>query len=180
MASWGIALGCLGIVGTVILSLILLVGAPGPSPNSGALTTVSSGRAATVDDIVGSTNDKTAFSAASGPLDAANVSFKQALGSSTGASVAQVAQEVTPYVTALTTFDYKLGQITWPPSVRLQTEGLTLRVRSLITFLSTISSATAATVNSWVAQLRSLASSTQSADNVVRTKIALSNTDAFP
>jgi hypothetical protein len=180
MASWGIALGCLGIVATIIVSLILVVDAPGPSANSGALTTVTTGRATTIDDVVAGDNDQAAFVAASGPLDAANGTFKQALASSSGASVARVAQHVTPYVTALTTFNYKLGQITWPPNVRLQSEDLNLRIRSLITFLSTISSATAATVNSWIAQLRSLASSAQSADNLVRTEIALSNTDAFP
>lgn len=180
MASWGIALGCLGIVASIIVSLVLLNGSPGPSPNSGALTTVTTARVATVDDIVAGDNDKAAFVAASGPLDAANVALTKALASSSGGPVAKVAQAVTPYVTALTTFDYKLGKISWLPSVRLQSENLTIRVRSLITFLSTISSATTATVNSWVAQLRSLASSTQSADNLVRTEIALSNTDTFP
>jgi hypothetical protein len=104
----------------------------------------------------------------------------QALAASTANSVGQIAQDVTPYVTALTDFNYKFSKISWPTAVELQSEELTIQVRSFITFLSTISSTSSATLSSWLTELRAHATTTQSADNAVRSKIDLSPISDFP
>jgi Domain of unknown function (DUF4190) len=183
MASWGIALGCLVLLGTIIVGAVLLLGgAHDPSPSAAAAPprTATSTASSPAAAVFVRSPEKAAFSAASTSLDAANDTFTRSLASNTGNSVPGIAQAVTPYVTALTTFDYKLRHISWSPNVQIQIETLGLRTQDLIKFLATISSVTAATSGAWTTQLRSLATASQSADNAVRTIIGIPKTSDFP
>jgi len=183
MASWGIALGCLVLLGTVIAGVVLLLGGS-HDPSPGAAATPSRTATSKVSTPAGAvfvrSPEKAAFSSASKSLDAANDTFTRSLASSTGNSVSGIAQAVTPYVTALTTFDYKLRHVSWSPNVQIQIETLGLKTQDLIKFLATISSVTSATLSAWTTQLRSLAAPSQSADNAVEAIIGVAKTSDFP
>jgi hypothetical protein len=183
MASWGIALGCLGLLGAVIAGGVLLLGGShNPTPGAAAATAktatakVSSPAAA----VFVRSPEKAAFSSASKSLDAANDTFTRSLASSAGNSVSGIAQAVTPYVTALTTFDYELRHISWSSNVQIQVETLGLKTQDLVKFLATISSVTPATSSAWTTHLRSLATASQSADNAVESIIGVAKTGDFP
>jgi hypothetical protein len=121
-----------------------------------------------------------AFNSASKSLDTANDAFTRSLASGSGTSVSGIAQAVTPYVTALTTFDYQLRQVSWSSNVQIQIESLELKSQSLITFLSTISSVTSTTSNAWLTHLRTLGTASQSADNTVRVILGVAKANDFP
>jgi hypothetical protein len=174
MATWGIVLGCLGLLGAIIGAVILLGGSHGPSPDAGADVTTTTASSTT---FVRSP-EKAAFSSASTSLAAADGTFARSLAS--GSSVSGIAQAVTPYTTALTTFNYHLHQVSWSPNVQIQIETLEHRTQALIKYLSTVSSITSATSNAWLTQLRIVAMAGQSADNAVGTIIGVAKTNQFP
>jgi hypothetical protein len=177
MATWGIVLGCLGLLGAIIGAVILLGGSHGRSPDAGADVTTTS---TTVVSAFVRSPEKAAFSSASKLLSTANNTFTQSLASGTGNSVSGFAQAVTPYATALTTFNYQLRQVSWSPNVQIQIETLELRTQALVKFLSTISSVTSATSNAWLTHLRTLGTASQSADNAVGEIIGVAKTNQFP
>jgi hypothetical protein len=151
------------------------------SPGTLTPTTVKSGGSAPpAATIPVSSSLKASFLSISNVLDAANVTVTQKLASSNNQPVAQVAQEITPYVTALDTFNFKTHFIAWPQSLQVPSEDLTLRTKSLISFLDSVSSASPATLNSWFTQLHALASMTQTADNLIRKDIGLTATTSYP
>ena len=126
MATWGIVLGCLVLLGAVIGAVLLLGSSHGRSPDAAA--------GASRGDINGNeplppptfvrSPEKAAFTSASRSLAAANNTFTRSLAGNTGNSVSGIAQAVTPYATALTTFDYQLRQVSWSPNVQIQIETL--------------------------------------------------------
>jgi hypothetical protein len=176
MAIWGIVLGCLGLLGATIGAVFLLSGSHGRSPDAGAdVTTTTTANTAFV-----RSPEKAAFSSASAPLGTANNTFAQALAHGTGNSVSGLAQAVTPYATALTTFNYELRQVSWSPNVQIQIETLELKTQTLIKFLSTISSVTPATSNAWLTHLRTLGTASQSADNAAGAIVGVEETNQFP
>jgi hypothetical protein len=165
----------------VVIIIVEIIRVSAPSPNSDTLTpTTVTSTTAPVASIAVSRAVKTQFESASTTLDAANVTLTQALASSSGQSVAQVAQEVAPYVTALNTFQYELHFIAWPEAMQVPSEDLTLRTQTLVTFLASVSSANSSTLTSWTAQLHALAAKTQTADNLVRKDIGMSATTSYP
>jgi hypothetical protein len=176
MATWGIVLGCLGLLGAIIGAVILLGGSHGRSPDAGADVTTTTAAGTT---LVRSP-EKAAFSSASTSLAAANNTFARALADDTGNSVSGIAQAVTPYTTALTTFTFELRQVSWTPNVQIQIETLELRTQALIKYLSTISSVTPATSNAWLTHLRTLGAAGQAADNAVAVIVGVAKTTQFP
>jgi hypothetical protein len=175
MATWGIVLGCLGLLGAIIGAVIWLSGTHGRSPDAGADVTTT-----TVSTAFVRSPEKAAFSSASRSLGTANNTLTRALASGTANSVSGIAQAVTPYTTALTTFDYQLRQVSWSPNVQIQIEKLELRTQALIKFLSTIPSVTSSTSNAWLTDLRTLGTASQSADNAVGAVVGVANTNQFP
>jgi hypothetical protein len=176
MATWGIVLGCLGLLGAIIGAVILLGSSHGRSPDAGADVTTTTAAGST---FVRSP-EKAAFTSASASLAAANNTFARALASDTGNSVSGIAQAVTPYTTALTTFNYQLRQVSWSPNVQIQIEALEHKTQALITYLSTISSVTSATSNAWLTHVRTLGTAGQSADNAVGVIVGVAKTNQFP
>jgi hypothetical protein len=183
MASWGIALGCLGLLGAVIAGVVLLLGSshdPSPDAAAAASRTATSKASSPATAVFVRSPEKAAFSSASRSLHAANDAFTRSLAGSTGNSVSEIAQAITPYVTALTTFDYELRHVSWSPNVQIQIETLGLKTQDLIKFLATISSVTSATSSAWTTHLRSLAAASQTADNAVEAIIGVAKTSDFP
>jgi hypothetical protein len=152
------------------------------NPGGGSLTptSVTHTTSATPAVIPVSSSVKSAFSATSVDLNAANAAVTQALAGGAAQSPAQVAQEVAPYVTALDTFNYKNHFLVWPASLQVPAEDLTLRTDELIHYLSSISSASPTTLTSWFAQFHSLARLTETTDNALREDIGLPASNSYP
>jgi hypothetical protein len=164
----------------VVVVLVAVIRSQSPGSTSGDLTPVSVKSGSHAAFVLASPTVVTQFTDASTRLDTANVAISHALANSKGASVAQVTQEVTPYVTSLSEFVYTLHFVAWPQALQVPAQDLTLRAQALISFLRSISSESTASLNSWFAQLRSLANETETADNLVRRDIGLAATSSYP
>jgi hypothetical protein len=168
----------------IVVAIVAIIRSSAANPNpSDSLTPTSvthTTSAATPALIPVSSSVKSAFSAASVDLTAANVAVTRALAGGAAQSPAQVAQEVAPYVTALDTFNFKNHFLAWPETLQVPSEDLTLRTDELIHFLSSISSASPTTLTSWFAQLHSLARLTETTDNAIRKDIGLPTSNSYP
>jgi hypothetical protein len=176
---WGkyvVWVGAIAVV-VIIVSIIRLFAPGSTSPGSLTPVTVKSDTHAALIPV--SSTVLSQFTAASNRLNAANVTITHALDGSTGQSVAQVTQEVTPYVTALTEFAYTAHGITWPQAMQVPAQDLFLRTQAFISFLQSISFESAGSLNTWFAQLHALASQTQTADNLVRKDVGLATTSSY-
>jgi hypothetical protein len=177
---WGrIALWAVAAALVVVVVAVIRMNAPGATSGSLTPTTVTKSSAPAA-LIAVSPSVKSAFAAASTNLNAANVTVTQALASSSGQSVAQITQEVTPYAAELNTFVLKLHALTWPETMQVPSNDLTLRTQALTTFIATISSVNATTLGAWVSQFHALATSTEAADNLGRRDIGLRSTSSYP
>ena len=94
--------------------------------------------------------------------------------------MAQVTQELSPYVTSLSDFAYTVHFVAWPQALQVPAQDLTLRTQDFISFLQSISSESTATLNSWFAQLHALANETEAADNLIRKDVGLASTSSYP
>jgi hypothetical protein len=121
-----------------------------------------------------------AFTTASLNLDAANATVTRELAGGASQSVGQVAQEVAPYVTALNTFNFQTHSLAWPTSLQVPSSDVTLRTNELISYLSSVSTATPATLPAWFAQFHALARVTEQEDNVLRAYLGLAPTTSYP
>lgn len=164
MATWGIVLGCVGILAAIIVAFVLALG-------GGSSNALSPGGSASV---------RAAFTSAAQPLDTADATLSKAIAGNAGGSVAQLAQAVTPYVTALNTFDYKIHQISWTPAEQLESERLEIQAKDVVNYASTISSTTSATSAAWVTHLQALGASAQSSDNALRSMVGVAKVSDFP
>jgi hypothetical protein len=164
----------------VIVAIIRKSADNNPSGGSLTPTSVTHTTSATPAVIPVSSAVKSTFSATSVDLTAANAAVTRALAGGAAQSPAQVAQEVAPYVTALDTFNYKNHFLVWPASLQVPAEDLTLRTDELIHYLSSISSASPATLTSWFAQFHSLARLTETTDNALRKDIGLPTSNSYP
>jgi hypothetical protein len=168
----------MAIVVVVVVVAIIRSNSPGSTPGSLTPETVKSGTHAPLIPV--STTVLTQFTVASTRLNAANVTVTHALADSSGQSVAQITQELSPYVTSLTDYAYTVHFIAWPLAMQVPAEDLTLRTQDLISFLQSISSETTGTLKSWFAQLHTLANETETADNLVRKDVGLDSNSSYP
>ena len=169
------------LVVVVIVAIIRKSADDTPSSDSLTPTSVTQTTSASTPALIPvSSSVKSTFSATSVDLTAANAAAARALAGGAAQSPAQVAQEVAPYVTALDTFNYKNHFLVWPAGLQTPAEDLTLRTDELIHYLSTISSASPATLTSWFAQFHSLARLTQTTDNALRKDIGLPASNSYP
>ena len=120
------------------------------------------------------------FTTISQTLDTANVATTKALAGGDSQSVAQVATEVAPYLTALDTFNFDLHLMTWPAALQAPSRNLVLRTQALASFVVTELSANATNLGTWFAQFHALAQETQAADNVLRHDLGLPVTSTYP
>jgi hypothetical protein len=163
----------------VIVAVIRLA-TPGPSSGSLTPTTINSTHAVTHATVAVPDATLTEFRDASKALNTANVTVTQALASSSNQPVAQVNQEITPYATALNTFEFDLHAIVWPTSMTVPSQSLTLRIKALASYASSVSTVTPATMSTWVTQFHALATAAQTQDNLVRNDVGLPSTTSFP
>jgi hypothetical protein len=184
---WPKNFGRIALVLVTVLIVVVIVAiirkSADNNPSGGSLTPTSvthTTSASTPALIPVSSSVKSAFSATSVDLTAANTAVTRALAGGAAQSPAQVAEEVAPYVTALDTFNYKNHFLVWPAALQVPAEDLTLRTDELIHYLSSISSASPATLTSWFAQFHSLARLNQTTNNALRKDIGLPALNSYP
>lgn len=176
---WGGAIPwVMAVVVVVVVVAIIRSNSPGSTPGSLTPETVKSGTHAALIPVSNTVLNQ--FTVASTRLDAANVTVTHALANSSGQSVAQVTQELSPYVTSLSEFAYTVHFVAWPQALGVPAQDLTLRTQDFISFLQSISSENTATLNSWFAQLHTQANETETADNLVRKDVGLASTGSYP
>ena len=176
---WGGAIPwIMAVVVVVVVVAIIRSNSPGSTPGSLTPETVKSGTHAALIPVNNTVLAQ--FTVASTSLNAANVTVTHALADSSGQSVAQITQELSPYVTSLTDFAYTVHSVAWPLAILVPAQDLTLRAEDFISFLQSISSESTATLKSWIAQLHTLANETETADNLVRRDVGLASTSSYP
>jgi hypothetical protein len=80
----------------------------------------------------------------------------------------------------LNTFELNQHSLQWPTALQVPSQDLSLRIHTLVSELTSISSVTPDTLSSWLAQFHALASKTQTADNLIRKDIGLPTTSSYP
>ena len=170
----------------VVVVIVALIRKSADNPSSGSLTpaTVTHKSApsttAPAASIPASNSVSSGFKAASANLDAANATVTRELAGGASQSVAQITQEVGPYETALNAFNFETHTLTWPASLQVPSEDLTLRTNELIHYLSSVSTASPATLPSWFAQFHALARVAQEEDNALRKDLGMPPTSSYP
>jgi hypothetical protein len=111
----------------------------------------------------------------------ANITATKAL---TGSGAARTPAEVVPvatiYATALNTYSLDLALIKWPASLETAVKADQGQLVILAAYLKSIDAVSPTGLDSWLAQMKAQASTTESLDNALRQELDLSKTTAFP
>ncbi|HUC05783.1 MAG TPA: hypothetical protein VL961_10315 [Acidimicrobiales bacterium] len=145
--------------------------APPKTPSAHATTTLSPARQTLRVD----------FIATAKPMYQANAAATQALDSSNGSdSVATVFRELVPYTEAMSNYEYELHFLPWTPDVLAASTALHQQLGTFVSFLHTVTSATSATLGSWLSTFQTDARATQIADNHLRSELGLPTGASYP
>ena len=161
----------------IVVIIVAIIRSNSPPSTSSPFGSLSNGTSTTIHV---SNAVLTEFTTISKSLNTANIEATKALANGSSQTTAQVATEVAPYLTALDTFNFDLHLMTWPRAMRVPSQDLVLRTKSLATFVVSEDSTNAASLSSWFTQFHALAQQTQAADNVVRRDIGLPTTTNYP
>ncbi len=164
----------------VIIVAIIRSNSPGSTSGPSLPSSPSASSSATKPLVQVGRTDLIEFTTISKKLDTANIAATKALAGGESQSVAQVATEVAPYLTALDTFNFDLHLMKWPTAMEVPSQDLVLRTQSLASFAGSELSTSAASLGSWFTQFHALAQQTQAADNVVRRDLGLPVTSNYP
>ena len=93
---------------------------------------------------------------------------------------AQIAAVVTRYWTALNLYDFQLHFIQWPASMQAAIAVDHARLKSLMSFLKSISFVGPTGMNLWLSDLHNLTNTTQTADNQIHQDLGLPSSSSFP
>jgi hypothetical protein len=111
----------------------------------------------------------------------ANITATKSL---TGSGAARTPAEVVPvatiYATALNTYSLELAYIKWPASLETAVKADQGQLVILASYLKSIDAVSAAGLDSWLAQMKAQATTTESLDNALRQELDLSKTTSFP
>jgi hypothetical protein len=114
-------------------------------------------------------------------LQEANTTATKSL---TGSGAARTPAEVVPvatiYATALNTYSLELAYIKWPASLQTAVKADQGQLVILAAYLKSIDAVSATGFDSWLAQMKAQAATTESLDNALRQELDLSKTTAFP
>ena len=114
-------------------------------------------------------------------LQEANTTATKSL---TGSGAARTPAEVVPvatiYATALNTYSLELAYIKWPASLQTAVKADQGQLVILAAYLKSIDAVSPTGFDSWLAQMKAQATTTESLDNALRQELDLSKTTAFP
>jgi hypothetical protein len=114
-------------------------------------------------------------------LQEANTTASKSLaGSGAARTPAEVVPVATIYATALNTYSLELAYIKWPASLQTAVKADQGQLVILAAYLKSIDAVSPTGLDSWLAQMKAQATTTQSLDNALRQELDLSKTTAFP
>jgi hypothetical protein len=114
-------------------------------------------------------------------LQAANTTATKSLtGSSAALTPAEVVPVATIYATALNTYSLELAYIKWPASLQTAVKADQGQLVILAAYLKSIDAVSPTGLDSWLAQMKAQATTTESLDNALRQQLDLPKTTAFP
>lgn len=93
---------------------------------------------------------------------------------------AQIGAVVAPYWTALNLYDFQLHFIQWPASMQTAIAVDHAQLKSLMSFLKSISLVSPTGMNLWLSDLHNRTNTTQTADNQIRQDLGLPSSSSFP
>ena len=102
------------------------------------------------------------------------------VGAGSTSTPAQIAAVVTPYWTALNLYDFQLHFIQWPASMQTAIAVDHAQLKSLMSFLKSISLVGPTGMNLWLSDLHNRTNTTQTADNQIRQDLGLPSSSSFP
>jgi hypothetical protein len=152
-----------------------------PSSNDLSPTTITHDRTRTTTPPVVLSPVATQYQQIGTPLQQANTVAVNALAAlSADPTVEQVSAITTPYVATVKLFFYNQHLLAIPASMAANFQTEHSQMQAYVNFLQSINTVTSSTVSTWLAQLKSVGSSTEAADNVLRHDFGLPNTDMYP
>ena len=114
-------------------------------------------------------------------LNEANITATKGLTSNGAAlTVSEVVPVATNYATALNTYSLALAYVDWPASLETAVKADQAQLVIMSSYLKSIDAVSTAGLNSWLAQLRAQATTTETMDNALRQELDLSRTTTFP
>lgn len=115
------------------------------------------------------------------PFQSANAIAKEAFTKSGSQTALPILVNVaTTYGSAVKVYAFELHFIVWPAALNGAIQNEYTQLASLMNYLSTADTVTAASEAEWFTQLHTVATTAQQADNNVRVNIQLPKTTAFP
>jgi hypothetical protein len=164
------------LIGFVVTLVLFSVGSSPPSPSTETSTTTTTTTGASDTSVA-----VTKLAALSQPQGTANLTFRNQLAQAgTTPDLAQVTGDVTPYLSILQVYEFELHAVPWPSAMSADVTTYYSQLLALAQLLSSITTMSQSTLPAWLAQVRVRATSTQAADNQVRSDLGLRQAVLFP
>ena len=114
-------------------------------------------------------------------MNEANITATKALtGNKAALTPAEVVPVATIYGTDLNTYSLELAYIKWPASLETAVKADQAQLVIMAAYLKAVGSVSPTGLNSWLAQLKAQATTTETLDNALRQELDLPKTTAFP
>jgi hypothetical protein len=156
---------------------------PSEPPPTTAVTRTTTHAAASVDQapLPIPSAELTQYEQYAQSLNEANITATKALtGSKAALTPAEAVPVATIYGTDLNTYSLELAYIKWPASLETAVKADQAQLVIMAAYLKAVGSVSPTGLNSWLAQLKAQATTTEALDNGLRQELDLPKTRAFP
>ena len=155
---------------------------PSEPPPTSAVTTTTAHTASSVDQapLPISSAQLTEYEHDAQGLNEANITATKALAGDTALTTAEVVPVAAIYSTALNTYSLALSYIQWPAALQTAVKADQAQLVITASYLKSIDAVSPTGLNSWIAQLKAQATTTETMDNALRQELDLPKTTAFP
>jgi hypothetical protein len=156
---------------------------PSEPPPTTAVTRTTTHAAASVDQapLPIPSAELTQYEQYAQSLNEANITATKALtGSKAALTPAEAVPVATIYGTDLNTYSLELAYIKWPASLETAVKADQAQLVIMAAYLKAVGSVSPTGLNSWLAQLKAQATTTEALDNGLRQELDLPKTTAFP
>jgi hypothetical protein len=155
---------------------------PSEPPPTTAVTTTTAHTASSVDQapLPISSAQLTEYEHDAQGLNEANITATKALAGKTALTTAEVVPVAAIYSTALNTYSLALSYIEWPAALQTAVKADQAQLVITASYLKSIDAVSPTGLNSWIAQLKAQATTTETMDNALRQELDLPKTTAFP
>jgi hypothetical protein len=155
---------------------------PSEPPPTTAVTTTTAHTAASVDQapLPISSAELAEYEHDAQGLNEANITATKALTGNGALTQAEVVPVAAIYSTALNTYSLALSYIQWPVALQAAVKADQAQLVITASYLKSIDAVSPTGLNSWLAQLKAQATTTETMDNALREELDLPKTTAFP